>query len=172
MNKEDKKAKRKAYYQANRAKIADYNKAHAEKRHAYNKAWREANPEKDRAYKKAWYQANKERVTRIQKVWYKANPEKVRRVWQKRWALKHTTQAEPISEKVIYLRDGWICQICKKRVDKRFKWPHPMSRTLDHITPLSKGGTHTYNNIQLAHLGCNSSKRSTVLPQGEQLRIF
>lgn len=30
--------------------------------------------------------------------------------------------------------------------------------TIDHIIPLSKGGLHSWNNIQLAHLSCNSSK--------------
>ena len=30
--------------------------------------------------------------------------------------------------------------------------------TVDHIVPLSKGGTHTWNNVQLAHMACNSGK--------------
>ena len=47
-----------------------------------------------------------------------------------------------------------------------------MAASLDHIIPLSQGGTHTYNNVQLAHFLCNISKRDSLLPQGEQLRIF
>jgi 5-methylcytosine-specific restriction endonuclease McrA len=27
-----------------------------------------------------------------------------------------------------------------------------------YIVPLSKGGTHTYDNVQCAHFGCNSRK--------------
>ena len=30
--------------------------------------------------------------------------------------------------------------------------------TIDHIIPLSKGGTHTWDNVQLAHNSCNSRK--------------
>ena len=30
--------------------------------------------------------------------------------------------------------------------------------TLDHIIPLSKGGSHTWDNVQLAHMGCNAGK--------------
>lgn len=35
--------------------------------------------------------------------------------------------------------------------------------TIDHIIPLSKGGTHTYNNVQLAHYICNSKKSDKIL---------
>lgn len=54
-----------------------------------------------------------------------------------------------------------ICQICGQKTDKtnivnghiRRKYP-----TVDHIIPLSKGGTHTWDNVQLAHMGCNAGK--------------
>lgn len=36
--------------------------------------------------------------------------------------------------------------------------PHPLSPTLDHITPLAEGGEHTPENVQLAHFICNSHK--------------
>jgi 5-methylcytosine-specific restriction endonuclease McrA len=29
---------------------------------------------------------------------------------------------------------------------------------LDHIVPLSRGGTHEPSNVQLAHYGCNSKR--------------
>ena len=34
--------------------------------------------------------------------------------------------------------------------------------TIDHIIPLSKGGTHTWNNVQLAHMCCNAGKCDKV----------
>ena len=47
--------------------------------------------------------------------------------------------------------------------------------TIDHIIPVSKGGTHTWDNVQLAHHYCNSIKNdniySTVESNG-QLRII
>lgn len=55
-----------------------------------------------------------------------------------------------------------ICQICGKVVDDtdiengHIKKMYP---TVDHIIPLSKGGTHTWNNVQLAHMGCNAGKQ-------------
>lgn len=41
------------------------------------------------------------------------------------------------------------------------------NETLDHIIPLSKGGTHTWDNVQLAHMSCNAGKCDR-LSGGEQ----
>jgi len=38
------------------------------------------------------------------------------------------------------------------------KAPHPLSMSIDHIIPLSRGGTHEPDNVQLAHFICNSIK--------------
>ena len=32
-----------------------------------------------------------------------------------------------------------VCAICGKPVDKRLKFPHPMSATVDHIIPIDLG---------------------------------
>lgn len=66
---------------------------------------------------------------------------------------------EPVSKKVIAERDKWVCGLCRKRVDPRLQWPHPMSWSLDHIIPIACGGEHSYANTQLAHLRCNVSKK-------------
>lgn len=181
------KAWRKANSEKRKADLKVYYKTNSDKAKAYSKAWREANPEKRRARQKAWYEANHEKVkadTKAyrkahceqikarEKAYRKAHSEKSRGTSRKRRALKRTSQVEPINEKIVYLRDGWICQICHKRVDKRFKYPHPMSASLDHIIPLSQGGPHLYRNVHLAHWGCNSHKHDGTLPQGEQMRLF
>lgn len=62
----------------------------------------------------------------------------------------------------IYNRDKWICQICKKPVKKELSFPHPKCASLDHVIPLSRGGTHESENVQLAHLSCNTSKGNRV----------
>jgi 5-methylcytosine-specific restriction endonuclease McrA len=45
-------------------------------------------------------------------------------------------------------------------------WPHPASASLDHRIPLSKGGSHTAENTQLAHLACNVRKSDHPMPNG------
>jgi 5-methylcytosine-specific restriction endonuclease McrA len=34
----------------------------------------------------------------------------------------------------------------------------PTAPTVDHIIPLARGGSHTWDNVQLAHHLCNSLK--------------
>ena len=52
-----------------------------------------------------------------------------------------------------------ICGICGKPVDFSYKTPHPLSPTVDHIIPVSKGGHPSdMANLQLAHRCCNREK--------------
>lgn len=60
----------------------------------------------------------------------------------------------------IYERDGGRCAICHRKVSLRVRWPAPLSATLDHIVPLSAGGSHTIENLTLAHLGCNLKRHT------------
>ena len=57
---------------------------------------------------------------------------------------------------------GWTCGICGTPVDRELAVPHRLAPTVDHIIPLSRGGEHVADNVQLAHLTCNSSKRDLV----------
>lgn len=80
----------------------------------------------------------------------------------KRRAQKLGTRTELLRPIDIYERDIWLCGLCSTAVDPDAAWPDPMSPSLDHILPLSKGGAHTYENVQLAHLTCNVSKGNRV----------
>jgi hypothetical protein len=75
---------------------------------------------------------------------------------------------ERVYRSKIFERDGWTCQLCKKRVDQNSKYPDLMSPTIDHIIPIANGGLHHPNNVQLAHFLCNS-RRQNVGPA--QLRL-
>jgi len=50
-------------------------------------------------------------------------------------------------------RDGWKCSLCGDRIRTALKHPDPMSGTLNHIIPISRGGAHTRENSQAALLG-------------------
>ena len=57
-----------------------------------------------------------------------------------------------------------ICGICGKPVDFSLKYPHPLSATVDHIVPVSKGGHPSdISNLQLAHRCCNRAKSDKLL---------
>jgi 5-methylcytosine-specific restriction endonuclease McrA len=55
-------------------------------------------------------------------------------------------------------------------VDPRLRHPDPMRVSLDHVIPISKGGSHTYANTQCAHLLCNIQKNNRGA--GEQLALI
>jgi 5-methylcytosine-specific restriction endonuclease McrA len=73
-------------------------------------------------------------------------------------ARKHGTRYEDVNVLRVYDRDRWRCQLCQRKVNAKLSYPHPMSASLDHRLPISRGGDHTYANTQLAHLSCNLSK--------------
>lgn len=70
-----------------------------------------------------------------------------------------------ISLKRLYERDNGVCYICGQVCDwNDSEWKHGtfvVGRkypTIEHLKPLSKGGSHTWDNIKLACLSCNSKK--------------
>lgn len=62
------------------------------------------------------------------------------------------------NKQVIYKTED-ICWICGQPVDKSLKSPDPMSKTIDHRIPVSKGGHPSdLDNLRLAHRKCNREK--------------
>ena len=69
---------------------------------------------------------------------------------------------------VIAARDNYLCGICARKINRRLKHPHPRSLSIDHYTPVSKGGDDDPNNLRPAHLICNvrraAKPRCGILP--------
>ncbi len=55
----------------------------------------------------------------------------------------------------VYKRFHGICQLC-------FLYVLPKKASMDHIQPVSKDGTHTWDNVQLVHLKCNLKKGNRI----------
>ncbi len=58
----------------------------------------------------------------------------------------------------VYEKDDYRCKYCGKQLTR-------FSATLDHITPVARGGTHSLENLVTACLECNSKKN--VKPLGD-----
>jgi hypothetical protein len=97
-------------------------------------------------------------------MWAKANPEKRREVYRRARHVRRARIAnagfERFSEFEVFERDCWKCGICNKRINKRLKYPNPMSVSLDHVIPVSQGGPHTRANTRAAHLACNVRRQA------------
>lgn len=56
-----------------------------------------------------------------------------------------------------------VCGICGREIDPAYKYPHPLSPTVDHIVPIGKGGHPSdISNLQAAHRWCNRWKSDRV----------
>lgn len=58
---------------------------------------------------------------------------------------------------------GTTCHLCLKPVTLGLRPRHPRGPSLDHLIPRSKGGTDVWENLRIAHHGCNSRRGSKEL---------
>lgn len=71
-----------------------------------------------------------------------------------------------ITLKKVVARDGLRCAICGGMCDwNDHTWSScsgPLHPSIDHIIPMAKGGPHIWENVQVAHVMCNSEKGDKV----------
>lgn len=66
----------------------------------------------------------------------------------------------------VFERDGWRCHMCKRKTPKGLRGSYaPRAPELDHIVPLSMGGTHTWGNVACSCRQCNQDKGARPLGQ-------
>ena len=83
------------------------------------------------------------------------------RAKQKRRALKLAVFVENVDVRVLVKQQDDRCSLCGDVfVGVR---PNPLSVSLDHTIPLSRGGEHSYANCTAMHLGCNVKKGAKIL---------
>ena len=106
------------------------------------------------------YNSKKYCSERCQKRLYDRKKD-VKRDHRKRWR-KHD---KGITLDALYARDNGICYLCGKPCDYSDMSINDgvfiagnMYPSIDHVKPLARGGTHTWDNVKLAHRICNSIK--------------
>lgn len=95
--------------------------------------------------------------------WRAENPDAVRSQCALRRARRNQATTEKFSVEEIFDRDGWICHLCGEGIDRTITYPDPMSRSLDHIVPLARGGAHSRDNCAASHLLCNMRKKDKLV---------
>jgi hypothetical protein len=141
--------------------------ANAEHAKAKARIWNASNPDLKQRQSMAWYEANKGRALEMAKAWRSANPDAVREISRasalRRRARKAAGVVEDFALSEIWEREQGICWLCETEIDPLKKWPHPESKTLEHVIPLARGGSHTRENVALAHLVCNLRKGTQII---------
>jgi 5-methylcytosine-specific restriction endonuclease McrA len=57
-----------------------------------------------------------------------------------------------------------LCGICGLAIEDNGKYGNRATMNLDHIIPKSRGGLFAIDNMQLAHVACNTKKADGSLP--------
>lgn len=157
------KAKNKRYMERNQERVRLNNRLHRQspKGKATRAAYRAVNREKMLAYSKEWYKANKSRMDELAKADRLKDPERYS-------TYRHTRRSRlanaigahtPAELCVLFDKQGGKCATCKVKIAKTGRSRYH----LDHVMPLSKGGSNYINNIQLLCQPCNQ-KKYTKLP--------
>jgi 5-methylcytosine-specific restriction endonuclease McrA len=129
-----------------------YRTAHPEVARQQRVSSKKAHPEKHRRRKVAYRKAHPEKSRKRTAAYSKAHPEKVRQRDARRRARKigapvcDFTAAQWQDMKTLYQNRCVYCGKGKQRL------------TQDHVIPLSRGGSHTWDNIVPACASCNRSK--------------
>jgi 5-methylcytosine-specific restriction endonuclease McrA len=189
-NAETLREQKREYAQENAERLREYHRAreaNAEALREYGRAYFAANSEVLLAKQKARYEANKEKILgqqhnyylanidiirKRQRAYYEANADTIR-AYNRKFAAEHPelrlvsyhkrralikgnggtyTVAE---KRMLYENQRGLCAYCE-RSEKL---------TIDHIIPISKGGSNDISNICLACLRCNLSKREKTPEQ-------
>ena len=140
-HKEDKHNYDILYYQKNKERINIRGKAY------YSK-----NKESQNIKGKAYYESHKESLIESQTKYNKLHPEIKRATQRKRRAIKKSSGHHTLTStewEIILSAFKYRCAYCGAK---------PKRLEQDHITPLSKGGSHSLNNIVPACRSCNAKK--------------
>lgn len=112
--------------------------------------------------KKEWYSRNQDRAIAYSSEWNQNNKSRRRitaaAAQNRRRARRKNSLVETYSRIDIFDRDNGVCYLCKESIDITLEWPDPRSFTVDHIQPISKGGSDTPSNVSASHWICNLSK--------------
>lgn len=135
-----------------------YRQRHPERVKASKDKWRKNNPERHAKHSKDWRLRNPEKAKQVLAQYAKSNPEYIALKRRKRRALLSNAVHERYTVREVYLRDNGLCSLCESFIDLEYPARHPLSVSIDHIVPLSKGGHDTLDNVSVAHYGCNSRK--------------
>lgn len=155
-----------AYKERNRELIRkrarDRYQANAEAERERNRRYHALNADKVAELNRRWRAANRERHHELTKKWYRENPERAAEIWRDKSGRRReqikSTRTGPIDYQRLLEESQMICYLCNESLPGEGGLIH-----WDHVIPLSRGGTHTQDNIRPTHEPCNLKKGAKIL---------
>ena len=139
------------------------------------------NRKKKQAYYSVYYKKNKDYINHKNRKYNHENQEKVNEYYKeyrqtdkgkevaynrdlKRRSNKNNVDFTKVERKKMLDEANWKCQKCNIKVhDDRISYNSPNKANIDHIIPISKGGTSEPSNLQILCRLCNLKKADKVL---------
>jgi len=166
-------------------------KPDAGKQRVRNQKWRSLNGARKKKYDADYYLANADKIRKRasiyhhsnvgraagrSKTWRLNNVEQVvanaRKSRVRRRARERSVAFEPFTLDDVILRDGPDCYICGITTLVSAP-PQAFNKAeLEHVIPISRGGSHTPDNLRCACSRCNRIKGSTLTPEQAKAIVF
>lgn len=88
--------------------------------------------------------------------------------------IPHRKLGDKITRKQLFIRDAGRCYICKRMTVLKNKGKKRDKRlaTIDHVVPVSHGGTHTWTNVRNCCWQCNIKKGSKELDSYQEVMMY
>ena len=143
--------------EAGRIATLRYSKANREKTREASRAWALANPERVKQNNQKWKADNKEHCNAYMRQWVLDNPEQWNAHRNQRRALSKGASGRASSDQIAarVAMFGGKCAYCRTA-------PH---EAIDHVIPLSRGGSNWPANLRPVCRPCNSSKSDKTLSE-------
>ena len=98
------------------------------------------------------------------KSYARANPESVRARARKRQASADGFIPSDALKTHLFHEQGGVCALCCEPMDETAVLD-PLVLQVEHLTPVSRGGTNDEANLVLAHRTCNQEKKQKTVPE-------
>jgi 5-methylcytosine-specific restriction endonuclease McrA len=166
-NKQRVKSSKARYYEKNKQTVLDrqakYREENPQKIKDGSVRYYAENLEKIKVEDKKRYIKNSQKIKERVKKWKKLNPEKLRGYSNRRRVGKLNLASEPYTTQDILDLWGTECHICHEPIDLLANrqsgsegWEFGLH--LDHVVPLSHGGSDLKSNVKPSHGVCNLKK--------------
>ena len=130
-----------------------------EKRAGYRKKYYLQNPVKQRERSRQYRKRNPEKVAYLFAQWRKNNPEQDKIRSNRRRAAKDSVPSFKVTTKETKTLRSMNCFYCGKQ-----------GGCIDHVVPLSRGGSNGIGNYLPSCRSCNSSKKDKFITEWKKVR--